>query len=77
MFSYFCSKNIDSGCSLDQTGGSYEYPRSMFWEEIWIITVFLSENFQFLVVKFSICLIRRVFVMVIKKKACADTEGPD
>ena len=28
------------------------------------ITVFLSENFHFLVVKFSVCLNRRVFVMM-------------
>ena len=34
----------------------------MFWAEIWI-SEFLSENIQFLVVKFSIYLNRRVFVM--------------
>ena len=36
----------------------------MFWAEIWKISEFLSENFQFLVVKFSIYLNRRVFVML-------------
>ena len=35
-------------------GGSNEYPQSMFWAEIWNISEFLSENFQFLVVRFSI-----------------------
>ena len=28
---------------------SYEYPQSMFWAEIWKISEFLSDNFQFLV----------------------------
>ena len=36
----------------------------MFWAEIWKISEFLSENFQFLEVKFSIYLNRRVFVML-------------
>ena len=36
----------------------------MFWAEIWKLLEFLSENFQFLVVKFSIYLNRRVFIMV-------------
>ena len=36
----------------------------MFWAEIWKISEFLSENFQFLVVKFTIYLNRRVFVLV-------------
>ena len=35
----------------------------MFWVEIWKISNFLSENFQFLEVKFSIYMNRRVFVM--------------
>ena len=36
-FSYFCSKNIDCGYSLEppRWGGSNEYPQSMFWVEIW------------------------------------------
>ena len=38
--------------------------QSMFWAEIWKnIRIFSSENFSFLVVKFSIYLNRRVFVM--------------
>ena len=41
----------------------------MFWAEIWKnIGVFVSENFQFLEVKFSIYLNRRVFVM---KASCS------
>ena len=44
-------------------GDSNEYPQSMFWAEMWKISQFLSENFQFLEVKFSIYLNRRVFVM--------------
>ena len=35
----------------------------MFWAEMWKISEFLSENFHFLVVKFSVYLNRRVFVM--------------
>ena len=44
-------------------GGSNEYPQSMFWAEIWKISAFFSENFHFLVVKFSVYLNRRVFLM--------------
>ena len=54
-------------------GGSNEYPQSMFWVEIWKISeFFLSENFQFLEVKFSIYLNRRVFVMerVLDNQGC-------
>ena len=65
----FLLKNIDCGYSLElpRRGGSYEYPQSMFceavltsthnlcfWAEIWKISEFSSENFQFLVMKFSI-----------------------
>ena len=45
---------------------SNEYPRSVFWAGIGRITqflFFLPENFQFLDVRFSIYLNRRVFVM--------------
>ena len=43
---------------------SNEYRQSMFWAEIWNISdFFLSENYQFLEVKFSIYLKRCVFVM--------------
>ena len=60
------AQNIDCGYSFETPcqGGSNEYPESMFWAEIWKnIRVFLSENFQVLEVKFSLCLNRRVFVM--------------
>ena len=60
------TKNIDCGYLLEppRRGSSNEYPQSMFWTEIWKISEFLSENFQFLVVKFSIYLNRHVFVML-------------
>ena len=60
------AKNIDCGYSLEPPlrGGSNEYPQSMFWAEIWKKNQsFLSENFQFSWVKFSIYLNRHVFVM--------------
>ena len=44
-------------------GDSNEYPQSLFWAEKWKILRVLSESFQFLEVKFSIYLNRRVFVM--------------
>ena len=44
-------------------GGSNEYPQSMFWAELWKISEFLSEHFQFFEVKFSIYWNRRVFIM--------------
>ena len=52
------AQNIDCGYSLEppRRGGSNEYPQSMFWAEIWKISEFLTENFQFLEVKFSIYL---------------------
>ena len=42
-------KNIDYVYLLEppQWGSSNEYPQSMFWAEIWKISEFLSENFQF------------------------------
>ena len=61
----FLLKNIDCGYPLEppRRGGSNEYPQSMFWADIWKISEFLTENFQFLVVKFSIYLNRHVFVI--------------
>ena len=59
--------NIDCVFSLEppRWGGSNDCPQSMFGAEIWKISeFFLSENFQFLEVKLSIYLNRRVFVMV-------------
>ena len=55
------------GYSLEppRRGGSNEYPQSMFWAEVWKkYQIFLSENFHFLVVKFSVYLNRHVFVMI-------------
>ena len=60
------AQNIDCGYSLEppRRGGSNEYPQSMFCAEVWKISeFFLSENFQFLEIKFSIYLNRHVFVM--------------
>ena len=63
-FSYFCSKHrLWYSLEPPRRGGSNEYPQSMFWAEIRKISAFLSENFQFLEVKFSIYLNRRVYVM--------------
>ena len=61
----FLLKNIDCGYSLEppRRGGSNVYPQSMFWAEIWRISEFLSEIFQFLKVNFSIYLNRHLFVM--------------
>ena len=58
-------QNIDCGYSLEppRWGGSNGYPQFMFWAEIWKISEFLSENYQFLVMIFSIYLNRFVFVM--------------
>ena len=45
-------------------GGSNEYPQSIFLSRnVKIISEFLSENFQFLVVKVSVYLNKLVFVM--------------
>ena len=66
VFVLFLLKNTDCGYSLEppRWGGSNEYLQSMFWAEIWKkISDFLSKNFQFLVVKFSIYLNRNVFIM--------------
>ena len=35
----------------------------MFWAEIWKISNFFSENYHFLVIKFSVYLKRHVFIM--------------
>ena len=60
------AQNIDYWYSLEppRRSGSNENPQSMFWAETWKIQKgFLSENFQFLEVKFSIYFNRRIFVM--------------
>ena len=63
---FISAQNIDFGYSLEppRRGGSNEYPQSMFWAEIWRISESLSENFHFLVVKFSVYLKRHVFLMI-------------
>ena len=55
----------DFGYSLEppRRGGSNEYSQSMFWAEMLNYLNFSSENFHFLVVKFSMYLNKRVFVM--------------
>ena len=65
LFYLFLLKNIDCGYSLEppRWGGSNEYLQSMFWAELWKISEFLSENFQFLAVEFSIYLNRDIFVI--------------
>ena len=56
---------VDCGYSLEppRRGGSNEYPQYVFSVEIWKISEFLSENFHFLLVKFSVYLNRHVFVI--------------
>ena len=59
-------KNVDCGYSLEPPRRvSNEHPQLMFWAEMWKISVFLSENFRFLEVKFSIYLNMRVFVITV------------
>ena len=72
LFVLFLLKNLDCEYSLEppRQGGSNEYPQSMFWAEIWKnIKSFSSENFQFLEVKISIYLNRRVLVMPLQNAA--------
>ena len=60
------AQNIDCGYSLEppRWGGSNEYPQSVFWAEIWKLSVFFYlKIFQFFEVKFSIYMNRRVSVM--------------
>ena len=63
------AQNKDCGYSLEppRRGGSNKYPQSMFWAQIWKnIRIFLSENFHFLVAKFSVYLNKHVFVMILE-----------
>ena len=64
FFFLFLLKNIDYGYSLEppRRGGSNEY-HLCFEQKYEKYRTFLSENFQFLQVNFSIYLNRRVFVM--------------
>ena len=65
FFLFLLKTNCGHSLEPPRQGGSSEYPQSMFWAEIWKISIFffLSENFQFLVVKVSVYLNRHVFVM--------------
>ena len=78
----FLLQNINCGYSLEPprrggSGGSNGYPQSMFWAEIWKISeFFLSEDFQFLGVKFSIYLNRRIFVMRNNKTENRNVKSP-
>ena len=70
IISLFLLKNVDCGYSLEppRRGGSNEYHNLCFeqkYEKKKKTTEFVSENVQFLVVKLSIYLNRRVFVMKI------------
>ena len=64
-FFFISAQNIDCGYSLEppRRGGSNEYPQSMFEQKYEKYHNFYLEIFPFLVVKFSIYLNRRVFVM--------------
>ena len=65
------AQNIDCGYSLEppQWGEVVlTSTHNLFWAEMWKISEFLSENFPFLVVKFSVHLNRYVFVMAKKTK---------
>ena len=65
LYFLFVLKNIDCGYSLEPPrGGSKEYHNLCFEQQYEKYPSFLSENFQFLEVKFSIYLNMRVFVMV-------------
>ena len=61
---FISAQKIDCGYSLEppRRGGSNEY-HYVLSRSIKNIRIFLSENFHFLVVKFSIYLNRHVFVM--------------
>ena len=67
--------NIDCGYSLEppRRGGSNEYHNLCFEQKCETYQSFLSENFQFLEVKFSIYLNRRVFVMEFSMTVYLDT----
>ena len=64
LYFLISAQNIDCGYSLEppRRGGSNEYPQSMCLSRNMKNIRTLSENFQFLVVKFSIYLNRLVFI---------------
>ena len=59
-------QNTGCGYSLEppRRGGSNEYHNLCFQQKYEKYQNFSSENFPFLVVKFSIYLIRRIFVII-------------
>ena len=61
--------SIDCGCSLElpHQGGSNEYHNLCFEKKYEMYRNFLSANFHFLVVTFSVYLNRRVFVMILRE----------
>ena len=65
LFFLFLLENVDCGYSLEppRRGGSNEYHILCFKQKYKKYQSFLSENFQFLEVKFSIYLYSHVFVM--------------
>ena len=70
------AQNTDCGYSLGppRQGGSNEYPQSMFLSRnMKNIRIFYVKNYHFLVVKFSVHLNRRAFVMLnstVTEKEC-------
>ena len=75
------AENTDCGYSLEPSrrDGSNNYPQSMFWAEIWNLPEFFIWKFSFFffffVVKFSIYLNRRVFVIVFTNFAVLAARG--
>ena len=63
IFNIAAQKHCGYSLELSCWGGSNEYPKSIFWAEIWTLSEFLSENFHFLLVKFLNYLNRLVFIM--------------
>ena len=72
LFFLFLLKNIDCGYSLEppRRGGSNEYPQSMFWAEMWKISEFLSENFQFSPACFGNVLLKVVYLTKLTIRPC-------
>ena len=67
------AQNIDCRYSFEppRRGGSNEYHNLCFEQKYEKYRRFLSENFQFLEMKFSMYLNRRVFVMILLVLSCA------
>ena len=65
IISLISAQNIDCGYSLEppRRGGSNEYHKLCFVQKFEKYLSFLSENFQFMEMKFSIYLNMHVFVM--------------